>query len=69
MSNIWCTFVAKFIARKFQKSPYLVTLLPSSDGGGGGWSTIFDPSNDDWKDNLFDTICIFSFLYKHKTQS
>lgn len=34
MSNIWCTFVAKFIARKFQKSPYLVTLLPSSDGGG-----------------------------------
>ena len=27
-SNIWATFVIKFVAKKFQKLPNLVTLLP-----------------------------------------
>ena len=27
-SNIWATFVRKFVAQNFQKSPNLVTLAP-----------------------------------------
>ena len=49
MSNIWVTFAAKFIAKNFQNSPNLGTLIQMHDLGKG--SKLFSAKKN--KNGLF----------------